>query len=507
MIQNAIEIDKVNKHFGGIKALNGITLSVRENEFHSIIGENGAGKSTLMKILSGAYKKDSGLIKIFGNETDIGNPILSRKLGIGIIYQEFSLANDLSIAENIFLGNLSKDSNPLTINFKALYKKSKELLNSLGFDLNPKKQVGTLPVAYQQIVEIAKALSQDAKILILDEPTAVLTDPEIDKLFELLNRLKEQGVTIIYISHRLDEVFKLSDRVSVLKDGNFIATKEISDINKDIAISLMTGRDFSSLFPPKSEKTLGDEILSVVNLSASNGIHNINLSLRKGEIIGLSGLVGAGRTEFAKALFGIDKITSGTIKINGKEALIRNIISAKKYGIGLIPEDRKKQGLILEMSTAENMTMAKIFDVLRFKLLLNSQRESAITREYIEKVKIKVPSIKSSVGSLSGGNQQKVVISKWLNTNSQILILDEPTRGVDVGAKYEIYQLINTLAEQGFGIIFISSELPEIIGISDRVLVFNEGTISGELNGSEITEKRIMDLSIPTSRKSGGVEK
>ena len=499
----AVEIAGVNKRFGGIRALSDISLQVRTNEIHSIVGENGAGKSTLMKILSGAVVKDSGVVSIFGKKTEIGNPVASRALGIGIIYQEFSLAPDLSVAENIFLGDLCHGKNRLLVPFRDLYKKSKIILERLGFSIDPRRIVRTLPVAYQQVVEIAKSLSQDAKILILDEPTAVLTDSESEKLFAVLDGLKKEGVSIIYISHRLEEVFRISDRITVMKDGERIVTRDVSELDKNTVISYMIGRELAALFPKREKIEIGGELLRVENLSADNGIHDLNLTLRRGEILGLSGLIGSGRTEFARALFGLDKVTGGAIFINGAKVDIRSIKDAKRNRIGLIPEDRKHQGLTLNMSILENITMAKIRDVIRRYLLIDHKKEEEIGNRYLNDLRIKAGSFHQPVSSLSGGNQQKVVIAKWLNTESEILILDEPTRGVDVGAKTEIYHLMNSLAAKGYGVILISSELSEIIGMSDRVAVFNEGTVFGELSGERITEKEIMLMAFPVSHNKG----
>jgi len=499
----AVEVTGVSKRFGGIRALKNVSLKVRSNEIHSIVGENGAGKSTLMKILSGAVVKDSGDVSIFGQHSDIGDPITSRGLGVGIIYQEFSLAPDLTVAENIFLGDLGAGQNKLLVPFKELYSRSQAILDKLGFKIDPRRIVRTLPVAYQQVVEIAKSLSQEARILILDEPTAVLTDVETEKLFVVLDGLKKSGVSIIYISHRLEEVFRISDRISIMKDGELVATKDVSDLDKNKVITYMTGREFATLFPKREQVVIGEELLRVERLAADNGIHDINLSLRRGEILGLSGLIGSGRTEFARALFGLDKITQGEIHIKGARVAIKSVEDAKKHRIGLIPEDRKHQGLTLNMSILENITLAKVKDILKNVLLIDHPKERQIGDRYVGDLRIKIGSLSHPVSSLSGGNQQKVVIAKWLNTNSEILILDEPTRGVDVGAKYEIYQLMNSLAEKGYGVILISSELSEVIGMSDRVAVFNEGTVLGELSGDQITEDRVMHLAFPVSNNKG----
>ncbi|CAB3779169.1 Ribose import ATP-binding protein RbsA [Paraburkholderia ultramafica] len=497
----AVEIDSVSKRFGGIHALNNVSLKVRPGEIHSIVGENGAGKSTLMKVLSGAVVKDTGNIAIFGKETDIGDTVTSKELGIGIIYQEFSLAPDLSVAENIYLGNLNGGKKRLVVPFADLFRKSKGILDRLGFKIDPHRLVRTLPVALQQVVEIAKALSQDARILILDEPTAVLTDSESEKLFGILESLRKEGVSIIYISHRLEEVLRLSDRISAMKDGELVSTKDVGELDKAKIITEMTGREFATLFPKREKINIGKELLRAENLSANNGIHNVNLTLHRGEILGLSGLIGSGRTEFARAVFGLDKITEGELFVNGEKVSVKNIKDAKRLKIGLIPEDRKHQGLALRMSILENITMAKVKGVIKKFVLINHKKEEEIGSQYVKELRIKCGSVHHAAGSLSGGNQQKVVIAKWLNTASEILILDEPTRGVDVGAKVEIYHVINKLADQGFGVILISSELSEVIGMADRVAVFTEGTVSGDLRGKDISEKAIMHLAFPVSNQ------
>ncbi|WP_319533010.1 sugar ABC transporter ATP-binding protein [uncultured Cohaesibacter sp.] len=500
----AIEAEGISKRFGGVRALDNVSLSVRSGEIHAIVGENGAGKSTLMRTLSGAGSCDSGTIKLFGKEVQIPNTVKGRALGIGIIYQEFSLAPDLTVAENIFLGDLNAGKQRLMVPFGELYSKAGEIIQSLGFDIDPRRLVRSLPVAYQQVVEIAKALSYKARILILDEPTAVLTDQETEKLFEVLDALKQSGTTILYISHRLEEVFRISDRISVMKDGEMIATHPSSELDKNKVITYMTGREFSSLFPERETISIGDEILRVENLSAENGVHDINLKLRRGEILGLSGLIGSGRTEFARSLFGLDRITRGDIFLEGKKTVIRSVDDAKRNRIGLIPEDRKSQGLTLNMSIANNISMANLGSIVSNLLLINRPREQATGSKFVDSLRIKIGGLDLPVSSLSGGNQQKVVVAKWLNTDSQILIFDEPTRGVDVGAKYEIYQLMNSLADRGYGIILISSELAEVVGMSDRVAVFSEHSVAGELEGDMITEAEIMRLAIPASNHLGG---
>jgi ribose transport system ATP-binding protein len=428
-----------------------------------------------MKILSGAYQKDSGNIRIDGEEVNITNPHMGRKSGIAIIYQEFALAPDLTVAENIYLDHLG--SRKGFINWSRLYRDASEVIKSVGFDINPRSKVGDLTVAYRQVVEITKALSEKAKILILDEPTAVLAPRETEQLFEVLKKLKQQDVSIIYISHRLDEIFRIADIVTVIKDGTVTGTVNPADVNTDDIISMMIGRKLTAMFRGRE-------------------VRNVSFSVRAGEVLGVAGLVGAGRTETMRAIFGADPKDAGKITLDGQRLRINSPTDAVRAGIGLLPEDRKEQGTILAMSVRKNVTMPSLWSRFARFGFIKQAEEKKTTRDLIEKLTIKTNSTETDVTDLSGGNQQKVVLAKWLGTNCRVIILDEPTRGVDVGAKVEIYNLINELAAAGLAIIVISSEMMEVIGICDRALVMREGRIQGVLEKDELTEENIMTLAI-----------
>jgi ABC-type sugar transport system, ATPase component len=488
-----VEMIKIKKSFGGVHALKDVTFNVRPGEIHALVGENGAGKSTMMKILSGVYREDSGIIKIDGKEVIIHNPGISKDLGVSIIYQELMLAPHLTVAENIFIDRLSKKMG--LINYNQLYKKAEELIDKIGFDFNPRALVGNLTVAYQQVVEIAKALSKNANILILDEPTAVLAPSEVEKLLGLLLNLKAQGVSIIYISHRLDEVFRIADRITVLKDGTVVNTFQKGAVTKDEIITEMVGRKLEGLFPARVS-SFGRNILRAENLCCGAKVKNVSFSLRSGEVLGIAGLVGSGRSETVRALFGADKKDKGIIYLDEKRININSCRDAVRHRIGFVPENRKEQGVILSMSLRKNMTMTRLKDVVRLLGVINSKKEKAIAQNLIDTLKIKAWSPEINAFNLSGGNQQKVVLAKWFNTDCRIIILDEPTRGVDVGAKYEIYNLINELSAQGIGIIMISSEMIEIIGMCDRAIVMHDGEVRGELSKDELSEEGIMRLAI-----------
>lgn len=492
-MENAIEVKGIQKRFGGVIAIKNIDLGLRKGEIHAIVGENGAGKSTLMKILSGAYIKDSGDITVFGKPTEIGSPKISKNYGIGIVYQEFSLVPDLSVAENIFLDRISNVMG--YVDHAELQKKTKKIIKQFGFDIDPKKKVEELSVGWQQIIEITKVLSQDIKILILDEPTAVLSPQEIKILFEILNNLRNKGVSILYISHRLGEIFEIADRLTVIKDGESIVTKKISEVTEKQVVEYMIGRPMDSLFPNRVPQ-YGKEILRVERLSNGELFNDISFALKEGEILGFAGLIGAGRTEVARVLFGADKKTSGDIYVRGEKVNIRNPRQAIAQGIGLVPEDRKVQGAILDMPIVQNVTMTRLLEVSKAGFL-NGRKENSIMDGYKGKLGIRMGGNNLPVGSLSGGNQQKVVLAKWLFADPKILILDEPTRGVDIGAKAEIYEIIAELASLGYALIVISSELLELIGLCDRVIVLSEGKQKGILPKEELSEKAIMELAIP----------
>ena len=489
-----VEMKNIVKRFGGVLALNDVSFRVRPGEVHALVGENGAGKSTLMKILSGAYQKDEGTIFIDGKEEKISSPKEAKELGVATIYQEFMLAPHLTVAENIFIDRLSDKGK--FINWKDLNQKASEILDQLGFgEINAKQRVENLSVAYQQVVEICKNLTRNAKILVLDEPTAVLTFTEIEKLFSLINKLKNDGVSIIYISHRLEEIFQICDRITVLKDGTFVKELNTTEVNKGQLVNLMVGRDMSTLFPSRAAK-IGDVVLEVKNLNRGKMVRNVSFSVRAGEVLGFSGLVGAGRTETRRAIFGADKKESGEIWLNGEQVNFKNPREAVKKGLGLLPEDRKQQGVLLEQSIRVNTTLSALRKITQLLGIINFQKDKKLAEDVLAELATKYNSIEDNTSSLSGGNQQKVALAKWLVADCKCIILDEPTRGVDVGAKVEIYKNINDLAEQGVAIVMISSEMTEIIGMCDRALIMRQGMVVGELDRSELAEDRLIRYSM-----------
>ncbi|MGE9940903.1 sugar ABC transporter ATP-binding protein [Bariatricus sp. SGI.161] len=489
-----VEMKNIVKRFGGVLALNDVSFRVRPGEVHALVGENGAGKSTLMKILSGAYQKDEGTIFIDGKEEKISSPKEAKELGVATIYQEFMLAPHLTVAENIFIDRLSDKGK--FINWKDLNQKASEILDQLGFgEINAKQRVENLSVAYQQVVEICKNLTRNAKILVLDEPTAVLTFTEIEKLFSLINKLKNDGVSIIYISHRLEEIFQICDRITVLKDGTFVKELNTTEVNKGQLVNLMVGRDMSTLFPSRAAK-IGDVVLEVKNLNRGKMVRNVSFSVRAGEVLGFSGLVGAGRTETMRAIFGADKKESGEIWLNGEQVNFKNPREAVKKGLGLLPEDRKQQGVLLEQSIRVNTTLSALRKITQLLGIINFQKDKKLAEDVLAELATKYNSIEDNTSSLSGGNQQKVALAKWLVADCKCIILDEPTRGVDVGAKVEIYKNINDLAEQGVAIVMISSEMTEIIGMCDRALIMRQGMVVGELDRSELAEDRLIRYSM-----------
>ncbi|MFJ7977097.1 sugar ABC transporter ATP-binding protein [Peribacillus sp. NPDC096379] len=489
----AVQMKNITKHFGGVKALTDVSLNVEKGEIHALIGENGAGKSTLMKILAGAYQNDKGQILINGKEAKITSPKDVINLGVSVIYQEFMLAPDLTVAENIFIDKLA-DSGML-INWKMLKKRAKEELKKLGFDdIDPEAKVGSLSVAYQQIVEICKCLARESNVLVFDEPTAVLTFSETQKLLSIINNLKNNGVSIIYISHRLEELLKISDHITVLKDGKYVDTVVTSSINKEALVSMMVGREITQLFPERKMK-IGKEILKVDNLSAGNLVKDVSFSIKSGEVVGFSGLVGSGRTETMRAIFGVDKKKSGKVIYFGEEVNFKDPKEAINKGFGLLPEDRKKQGLLLEQSIRMNTTIASMFKIKKFGVI-NHNKEKEYVEDLLASIATKYGSMEDNVNSLSGGNQQKIALAKWLSADCKCLVFDEPTRGVDVGAKTEIYKIINQLAEEGVGVIVISSEMSEIIGMCDRAIVMRQGLIAGEVDKSELTENNLIKLAM-----------
>jgi len=482
----------IAKSFPGVRALEDVSLEVRAGEVHALLGENGAGKSTLMKILAGAQSADSGEILLNGQTVHIDSPQKAMDLGVSIIYQEFNLVPFLNAAENIFLGREPRAAMPGFVDFGTMYREAQQIIDKLGVKLNARTPVNRLSIAQQQMVEIAKATSRASKIIVMDEPSATLTDHELKALFALMRQLRSEGVAIVYISHRMEEIFEVCDRATIMRDGHWIATRDVKDMSREEIIKLMVGRELTQMIP-KEAAEIGEPALSVKNLSRKGVLHNIDLTVHKGEVLGLAGLVGAGRTEMARVIFGADPYDSGTIELFGKPAKIKSPQDAIRQGIGLVTEDRKQQGLVLGMAVRENITLANLqeLSVLNF---IKSGEEKKVASKYVKDLLVKTPTIEQTVQNLSGGNQQKVVLAKWLYTDSKVLIFDEPTRGIDVGAKTEIYQLMNALAKRGCAIIMISSELPEVLGMSDRILVMHEGSIAGELSREEATQEKIMHL-------------
>ena len=483
----------IRKTFPGVVALDQVDFDLARGEVHILLGENGAGKSTLVKILSGAYAKDGGQIFFEGRLVEIKSPRHAQKLGISIIYQEFNLVPHLSVGANVFLGN-EPQIYPGVIDQKKIFREAARLLNELGICLDPHTAVRDLSVAQQQMVEVAKALSLQAKILIMDEPTSALTETEIQELFATIRRLKAKGVAVIYISHRLNELFAIGDRVTVLRDGKYIATHSIAEVSAAQLIRLMADREVPEYFPKQKAK-LGEELLRVEALNRGKQLRDISFSLRRGEVLGIAGLLGAGRTELARVIFGVDTIDSGRVFVKGQQVRIQSPADAIRLGIGFLTEDRKTQGLVMVLSLRENISLTSVEQLSRLGVM-NVAAEKKLARRFIADLRIKATGLRQRVISLSGGNQQKVVLSKWLACESDILIFDEPTRGIDVGAKVEIYQLINRLTAQGRGIIMISSELPEILGMSDRILVMHQGRINGEFTSEEATQEKILSAAL-----------
>jgi ribose transport system ATP-binding protein len=490
-------MDGVSKHFGGVTALNNVTFTAEAGEIHALVGENGAGKSTLMKILAGANTPDEGKIFIDGEEVHIHKPKDGIDLGVSVIYQEFALMPDMSVAENIFIDDLNE--NKRIIKWRELYAQTKTILDELGFsNIPPSRQVADLPVAYQQIVEICKALSRNSKILVLDEPTAVLSTVETEQLFKLLKKLKSDGVTIIYISHRMNEIFALCDRATVLRDGENVGTVNLKDTTDQALVNMMIGRSLQNYYPERTPE-IGEVVFEARNIVSGAVVNDVSFSVRAGEVFGLSGLVGAGRTETLMAILGELKRDSGRIFVNGKEVKVTSPLSALRAGISLLPEDRKTQGVLLQLPILHNITISCLNKITGFLGLINFKKERETANKLVDKLRIKIGSLNDPCMSLSGGNQQKVSISKLLGTDSRVLFFDEPTRGVDVGAKIEIYKIINEIVAEGYGVVMVSSEIPEIIGMCDRVAVMRNGRVTGELNRNELTEINLIKYSMEVS--------
>ncbi|MBN2656153.1 MAG: sugar ABC transporter ATP-binding protein [Spirochaetales bacterium] len=488
MEENILNIEGVSKSFPGVKALDRVSFNLRKGEVHALLGENGAGKSTLMKIIGGIYTKDEGSYEAFGERIDDLNPRRAEELGIAIIHQELNLCEHLTVAENIFLGR--EEVRFGMIAQRELNGRADEILRQLKIDLDPTTLIEDLPVSKKQMVEIAKALSVDAKILIMDEPTSALTDREIEDLFRIIGDLKSRGCGIIYISHRLEELEHIADRISIFRDGRYIITKDYRDTHLDEIISYMVGREIKEKFP-RLERERGARILEVRNLN-SGMVRNASFDLYEGEIIGFAGLMGAGRTELVRALFGAEHIDSGEIVLDGRELSIRSPRNAIQNGIVLGPEDRKLEGLCGKLSVRENIGLANLDRISNTLGVVNRKKERKLAEGAIGDLKIKTPSMDQLAFNLSGGNQQKIVVAKWLVRNARVVIFDEPTRGIDVAAKVSIYKIMNQLKEAGIGVIFVSSEMPEVLGMSDRILVMCNGRITGDLPAEEATGDKVL---------------
>ncbi len=482
-------MEKINKTFPGVVALDDVSIDLRKGEVLGILGENGAGKSTLIKILAGTYQKNSGKIEIDGKVVEFKNPAEAMSEGIRVIYQELNTLENLTVAENIFLGEQElKKSFPI-INWRKMIKESRRILGQLKMDINPNTVMEDLAVSEKQVVEIAKAISKRAKILVMDEPTAALSEEDKDSLFEIIKTLKDSGVSIIYISHRLKEMFEITDRITVLRDGRKIDTVETKKSNDNQLVTMMVGRDISEMYP-KRKVPIGEVLMKVKNLKAE-GIKDVSFELRRGEILGIFGLLGSGKTHLVKALFGANPITGGEVYLNDEKVSIKKPWQARDNSIGLVPVDRKMEGLALMLGVKENITLANIKDLGK-GFLIKKSLEAEKAKKWISSLGISTPSINQEVNSLSGGNQQKVVLARWLETGSKVIILNEPTRGIDVGSKVEIYKLMQDLCEKGAAVIMISSELPEILSISDRILVISAGRINCEFGTDEATEEKLM---------------
>lgn len=486
-----IEMKGIDKSFGSNQVLKNAGFVLGDGEVHALMGENGAGKSTLMKILTGVYTKDAGTVLVDGKEVNYKNPQEAEKAGIVFIHQELNVLFDLTVEENLFMGKEIKNCFGIC-NQKEMRRKSEEALKRLGVSISPTEVMSNLSVGQQQMIEICKALMVDAKVIIMDEPTAALTQSETTVLFEVIQTLRKAGVSIVYISHRMEEIFELCDRISVLRDGTYIGTKEIPQTNMNEIVKMMIGREIGERYPKRDCK-IKDTVLEVADLTKNNVFHNVSFEVKAGEVLGVSGLMGAGRTEIMQAIFGNLSYDSGSIRIAGKEVRIKSPMDAMKHGIGFITEDRKVEGLMLEESIEKNIALANLSRISSHSFV-NQKKEEELVKKGIQELHIKCFGAQHECSNLSGGNQQKVVFAKWIYTNPDILILDEPTRGVDIGAKKEIYTIINELASKGVAIIMVSSELPEVLGMSDRIMVIREGEVRGILKKEEANQENIMTL-------------
>lgn len=493
-----VSMKGICKNFPGVKALDHVNFELRSGEVMALLGENGAGKSTLMKILSGVYTRDEGSVEIFGKEYGDMTPKQAQQAGVAIIHQELNMCKHLSVTENIFLGR--EVTGKMSLDNKKMEQEAKKILDDLKIDILPNQTVGDLPVSKQQMVEIAKALSVNAKILIMDEPTSALTAKEIEDLFRIIRKLREDGCGIVYISHRLEELQHIVDRVTIMRDGQYITSTNYKDTTVNQIIADMVGREIKEKFP-RVECTKGKKIFEVKNLNAGRMVRNINFSVYEGEIVGFAGLMGAGRTETTRAIFGVDSKESGEIYVDGTEVSIRCPMDAIRNGVVLAPEDRKKDGLCTKLSIRQNLTLPNLDLVCNKANVVNRKKEEELCNKAVKNLQIKTPSTEIDAGNLSGGNQQKVVVGKWLARNSRVVIFDEPTRGIDVGAKVEIYNLMNELKKQGIAVVFVSSEMPEVMGIADRIIVMCDGRITGEVMAQETAQDEILTLATSFENK------
>lgn len=500
--QYVLEVKDIKKTYPGVTALDHVKLALRPRSIHVLMGENGAGKSTLMKIVAGEEQPDSGEIYLKGKKVQFPNPRAALDHGIAMIHQEITPIPDMTVADNLFLGREGHVSGRFFTNTKKSHREAAKLLLNVKLDINPGMKMKNLTVAQMQMVEICKNLSYDADILILDEPTSALSDTEVDTLFAILKELVEQGKSIIYISHRMEEIYRIADELSVFRDGQYVGTYLPGEINREQLIVKMVDRELKEIYPKRTPNP-GEEVLRVEGMSRAKEFSRISFSLHKGEILGLAGLMGSGRTELVETVFGIHRADAGELYINGKKTVVNSPKKAIAHGMGMITDDRKYKGLVMPLSVEDNILLPNLQDHVFGSIFLKSGSMKGAGDEYIKKLHIKTPSARQLVRNLSGGNQQKVVLAKWLAKQANILIFDEPTKGIDIGAKAEFYQLISELADAGMAIIFISSEMEEIIGMSDRILVFHEGQISGELNKSEISQESILSLAI--GQETGGL--
>jgi ribose transport system ATP-binding protein len=485
-----VAMSDIRKSFPGVQALKGVTFGLHKGEIHGLVGENGAGKSTLVKILTGVLSSDSGSISLYGNRVAIESPRQAQQLGISIIHQELSVLPNLTVGQNIYLGREPRKFLPFWIDWKTLYRMAQEQLQRLNVPISSRTPVAELSVAQRQMVEVARALSLAAGVIVMDEPTSALTEREIESLFSLMRSLKQQGISIIFISHKLEEIVQIADRITVLRDGSLVGSAPVGDLTPNQIVTMMVGRELGEMYP-KQEVVRQEVVLSARNLRRGKDLRGVSFELHSGEILGLAGLVGSGRTYVARAIFGADPLEGGEFQLDGRPVRIRSPQEAISLGIGFLPEDRKVQGVLLGLSVSSNIAITRLQNVSRWGVIV-FRRLKELALEFVQKLSIRTPGISQLVRNLSGGNQQKVVLAKWLALRPRVLILDEPTRGIDVGAKAEIHTLMNQLAKDGVGILMISSDLPEVLGVSDRILVMHEGTIAGEFSRREASPDKIM---------------